>query len=85
MGDRQKYQNLPIWLLRQYNPDIDFDDVRPGTELTLPLVETSAPGQPTLAGARASTTAPSRPGRGIPERALTLEPLANLTHTGVCA
>jgi len=62
----QTYQNLPIWLLRQYNPDVDFDDVRPGTQLTLPLVETTAPGQPTLAGARASTTAPSRPVRGIP-------------------
>jgi membrane-bound lytic murein transglycosylase D len=45
----QTYQNLPIWLLRQYNPDVDFDDVRPGTQLTLPLVETTAPGQPTLA------------------------------------
>jgi membrane-bound lytic murein transglycosylase D len=39
----QKYQNVPIWLLRQYNPDVDFDDVRPRTELTLPLVESSAP------------------------------------------
>ena len=62
----QTYQNLPIWLLRQYNPEVDFDDVRPGTQLTLPLVETTAPGQPIFAGSRASTTAPSRPERGIP-------------------
>ena len=62
----QTYQNLPIWLLRQYNPDVDFDDVRPGTQLTLPLVETTAPGQPTLAESRASTTAPSPTQRGVP-------------------
>ena len=62
----QKYQNVPIWLLRQYNPDVDFDAVRPRTELELPLVETTAPGQPTFAGSRASTTAPSRPVRGVP-------------------
>jgi membrane-bound lytic murein transglycosylase D len=62
----QTHQNLPIWLLRQYNPDVDFDDVRPRTQLTLPLVETTAPGQPTLAGARASMTAPSPRERGIP-------------------
>ena len=62
----QRYQNLPIWLLRQYNPDVDFDDVLPRTELTLPLVETTAPRQPTFAGSQASTTGPSSPARGIP-------------------
>ena len=62
----QARQNLPIWLLRQYNPDVDFDDVRPHTQLTLPLVETTAPRQPTFAGSRASTTALSPPERGIP-------------------
>ena len=61
----QTYQNLPIWLLRQYNPDLDFDDVRPGTQVTLPLVETTAPVQATFAGSRASTTAPSPPERGF--------------------
>jgi membrane-bound lytic murein transglycosylase D len=61
----QARQNLPIWLLRQYNPDVDFDDVRPHTQLTLPLVETTAPRQPTFAGSRASTTALSTPERGI--------------------
>ena len=23
--------NLPIWLVAQYNPDADFNDMRPGT------------------------------------------------------
>lgn len=35
----QKYPRAPIWLLRQHNPDLDFDDVRPNTRLVLPLVE----------------------------------------------
>jgi membrane-bound lytic murein transglycosylase D len=38
----QKYPRVPIWLLRQHNPDIDFNDVHPGTRLVLPLVETVA-------------------------------------------
>jgi membrane-bound lytic murein transglycosylase D len=35
----QKYPNVPIWLLRQYNPDVDFGDVRPRTALQMPKVE----------------------------------------------
>jgi membrane-bound lytic murein transglycosylase D len=35
---QQRY-NIPIWLLRQYNPDVDFGSVRPGTTLVIPLVE----------------------------------------------
>ncbi len=38
----QKYQNVPIWLLRQYNPDVDFGDVRPRTELVLPRIVSAA-------------------------------------------
>jgi membrane-bound lytic murein transglycosylase D len=30
---------LPIWLLQQYNPDVAFDDLRPGTQIVLPRVE----------------------------------------------
>ena len=30
--------DLPIWLVAQYNPDVDFNDVRPGTAITLPRV-----------------------------------------------
>ena len=33
---------LPAWLLQQYNPDVDFADLRPGTQIMLPrLDETS--------------------------------------------
>jgi peptidoglycan lytic transglycosylase D len=35
----QQHDNLPIWLVAQYNPDVDFNDVRPGTAITLPRVE----------------------------------------------
>jgi membrane-bound lytic murein transglycosylase D len=34
----QQHANLPIWLVAQYNPDVDFGDVRPGTVVTLPQV-----------------------------------------------
>jgi membrane-bound lytic murein transglycosylase D len=42
---QQRY-NIPIWLLRQYNPDVDFGSVRPGTKLVIPLVETSSAAEP---------------------------------------
>ncbi|MEJ1966411.1 MAG: LysM peptidoglycan-binding domain-containing protein [Gammaproteobacteria bacterium] len=35
----QKYARLPMWLLQQYNPDVDFGEMRAGTELTVPKVE----------------------------------------------
>ncbi len=31
--------DVPIWLLRQYNPDLDFSSVLPGTPITIPVVE----------------------------------------------
>jgi membrane-bound lytic murein transglycosylase D len=34
----QKHSNLPVWLLRQYNPELDLGNVRPGTELIIPRV-----------------------------------------------
>lgn len=42
---QQRY-NIPIWLLRQYNPDVDFGSVRPGTRLVIPLVESTAVSDP---------------------------------------
>jgi len=30
---------IPIWLLRQYNPDLNMDRVRPGTIITFPKIE----------------------------------------------
>lgn len=35
----QRYARLPMWLLQQYNPDVDFGDIRAGTELVVPKVE----------------------------------------------
>ena len=30
---------VPFWLLRQYNPDVDLANLRPGTRLAVPLLE----------------------------------------------
>jgi membrane-bound lytic murein transglycosylase D len=43
---QQRY-NIPIWLLRQYNPDLDLGSIKPGTKLVIPIVEsTSAAADP---------------------------------------
>ena len=45
---------VPIWLLRQYNPDVDLDRIRPGTEIVFPRIELANMGfdeQPSLADA----------------------------------
>ncbi len=31
--------DVPVWLLRQYNPDLDFGSLRPGTLMVIPVVE----------------------------------------------
>jgi hypothetical protein len=28
-----------VWLLQQYNPDLDFADLHPGTQIVMPRVE----------------------------------------------
>ncbi|MGE0625677.1 MAG: transglycosylase SLT domain-containing protein [Pseudomonadales bacterium] len=33
------FHDVPIWLLRQYNPDLDFTALRPGTQMLVPVVE----------------------------------------------
>ncbi|MEJ0086765.1 MAG: LysM peptidoglycan-binding domain-containing protein [Pseudomonadota bacterium] len=38
----QKFSNLPIWLLRQYNPDTDLSDLRAGTQVVMPKIEVVA-------------------------------------------
>ena len=38
----QRFANLPIWLLRQYNPDTDLSDLRAGTQVVMPRVEVLA-------------------------------------------
>ena len=35
----QRFSQLPLWLLREYNPDTDFTDLRPGTQLVVPRIE----------------------------------------------
>ena len=35
----QQRSELPVWLVAEYNPDVDFADVRPGTTIALPRVE----------------------------------------------
>ena len=34
----QQHDDLPIWLVAQYNPDMNFHDMRPGATLTLPQI-----------------------------------------------
>jgi membrane-bound lytic murein transglycosylase D len=46
----QRYASVPIWLLQQYNPDMDLADIRPGTPLVVPRVEALASSNGTLAG-----------------------------------
>jgi membrane-bound lytic murein transglycosylase D len=31
--------DIPVWLLRQYNPDLDFSSLKPGDEIRMPVVE----------------------------------------------
>jgi peptidoglycan lytic transglycosylase D len=40
----QRFSQLPPWLLRQYNPDTDFADLRPGTQLVVPRIEAVSAG-----------------------------------------
>jgi membrane-bound lytic murein transglycosylase D len=35
----QQRSDLPVWLIVEYNPDVDFSEIRPGTTLALPRVE----------------------------------------------
>jgi membrane-bound lytic murein transglycosylase D len=37
---QQRY-NIPIWLLRQYNPDLDLGSLLPGARLVIPVVEST--------------------------------------------
>jgi len=32
--------DLPVWLVTQYNPDVDFSEMRPGSDIALPRVVT---------------------------------------------
>lgn len=34
----QQHADMPLWLMAQYNPDVNFNDMRPGATITLPQV-----------------------------------------------
>ncbi len=36
---RQNSGELPVWLLQQYNPDVDIGEMRAGVEIVVPKVE----------------------------------------------
>jgi len=40
----QRTAQVPLWLLQQYNPDLDLAEVRAGTQIVLPRVEEVASG-----------------------------------------
>jgi membrane-bound lytic murein transglycosylase D len=34
----QQHGDLPVWLISQYNPDVNLGDMRPGSAITLPRI-----------------------------------------------
>jgi membrane-bound lytic murein transglycosylase D len=34
----QQHGDLPVWLISQYNPDVNLGDLHPGTTVTLPQI-----------------------------------------------
>ena len=44
---------VPVWLLRQYNPDLNIDRLRPGTPITFPKIQRAAADDGAAAVARA--------------------------------
>lgn len=40
----QRFAELPVWLIQQYNPDLDLADLHPGTQIVMPRVEPVAAG-----------------------------------------
>jgi len=40
----QRFADLPVWLIQQYNPDLDLADLHPGTQIVMPRVEPVAAG-----------------------------------------
>ncbi|CAN5203167.1 hypothetical protein BH24PSE2_BH24PSE2_09120 [soil metagenome] len=59
----QRHYGVPVWLLRQYNPDIDLHAVRPGTRLVIPeLSRLAAADKPSGPVRRASSEADSTTG-----------------------
>ena len=51
---------VPLWLLRQYNPDLDIERLRPGSVIQIPLLEAIAADEP-MTDVRAQKTAATSP------------------------
>jgi membrane-bound lytic murein transglycosylase D len=41
----ERYSKVPIWLVQQYNPDVDLTDVHAGLKLVIPRVQTVGAGE----------------------------------------
>ena len=50
----QQRNDMPVWLVAQYNPDVNFNDVRPGTQITLPRSRASIVSEQALREPKAS-------------------------------
>ena len=50
----QKKYRVPLWLLRQHNPDLSLQQLRAGTRITIPQLKAHSPNE---SGGRDSTTA----------------------------
>jgi len=61
----RKYR-VPVWLLRQYNPDLDFGALQTGTSMVIPLIEPishppeASQGEPDAGEAQAQAQTPGR-------------------------
>ncbi|GMQ90262.1 MAG: hypothetical protein BMS9Abin10_0619 [Gammaproteobacteria bacterium] len=44
----QRKYDVPIWLIRQFNPDLHFETLLPGTEVTIPRLERKPEAAPDL-------------------------------------
>lgn len=52
----QRAYGVPLWLLRQYNPDLDPSALRPGTLIAIPRIEPRPPADADSPGASGDTT-----------------------------
>lgn len=51
---------VPVWLLRQYNPDVNLDRVQPGTVVKFPVLKKAVGGTDTAAAVSAPATVAER-------------------------
>jgi len=60
----RRTDNVPVWLLRQYNPDLDFEDLHPEMPVTLPTVERQASSSADEGGGSTARAGSSDPDAG---------------------